>query len=422
MNIFRNYLTNENCPKDLFELIELIGIGSTCKVYKGISKKTNKIYSIKICHEIEKNIDSIKNEINFFRFVKNKNLFIEKFYGVYYLNEDNTIWLILEYFEYGNILTYLNRINNKINEELISTIIQNILFGLLFLHSNNIIHRDIKAHNLLLSSEGRVKICDFGISVNKYNINSNNRVGSPYWMSPEVIMREKYNEKTDIWSLGITCYELVEGEPPYSEFKPIIAMKKIIQNPIKGLKDNNHFSNEFNDFVKLCLNTDPNKRPNIPQLLDHKFIKKSGSKKLLMNFIEKNKDVFYKEIHNDNQEIIYDNNNNNNNENENVNLELNSYNDNIEDYNDSVIIHDRESSTVIKNNSSKKQMLNYKEILKYNSNYSNLEFEEEDNCSSNISFNTNDVTTQENSGKKGLNLSQTENFEDIKNELFKTKK
>jgi serine/threonine protein kinase len=241
-------------------------------------------------------------------------------------------------------------------------------------------------------------------------------------MSPEVIMREKYNEKTDIWSLGITCYELVEGEPPYSEFKPIIAMKKIIQNPIKGLKDNNHFSNEFNDFVKLCLNTDPNKRPNIPQLLDHKFIKKSGSKKLLMNFIEKNKDIFYKEIHNDNQEIIYDNNNNNNNENENVNLELNSYNDNIEDYNDSVIIHDRESSTVIKNNSSKKQMLNYKEILKYNSNYSNLEFEEEDNCSSNISFNTNDVTTQENSGKKGLNLSQTENFEDIKNELFKTKK
>jgi serine/threonine protein kinase len=279
MNKFINYLTNHNSPKEYYQLIDLIGIGSTCKVYKGISKKTNKIYAIKVCNELEKYYDSIINELNILRLVKNKSNNIEKFYGVYFSKDENTIWIILEYFEYGNIMSYLTKINYPINEELISTIIQNVLFGLLYLHSINIIHRDIKCQNLLLSDEGRVKISDFGISINKNVLNCNNRVGTPYWMSPEVINRQRYNEKTDIWSLGIICYELVEGEPPYSEFKPNVVMKKIIENPIKGLKNPEKYSNEFNDFVSLCLNVDYNKRPNIPQLLEHKFIKKSGSVK-----------------------------------------------------------------------------------------------------------------------------------------------
>ena len=296
MNKFINYLTNKNSPKEYYQLIDLIGIGSTCKVYKGISKKTNKIYAIKVCNELEKYYDSIINELNILRLVKNKSNNIEKFYGVYYSKEENTIWIILEYFEYGNIMSYLTQINYPMNEEIIATIIQNVLFGLLYLHSINIIHRDIKCQNLLLSKEGRVKISDFGISINKNNINYNNRVGTPYWMSPEVINRQKYNEKTDIWSLGIICYELCEGEPPYCEFKPNIVMKKIIENPIKGLKNPEKYSNEFNDFVSLCLNVDFNKRPNIPQLLEHKFIKKSGSLKLLQKIIEENNSLFYRDI------------------------------------------------------------------------------------------------------------------------------
>ena len=105
MNKFINYLTNKNSPKEYYQLIDLIGIGSTCKVYKGISKKTNKIYAIKICNELEKYYDSIINELNILRLVKNKSNNIEKFYGVYYSKEENTIWIILEYFEYGNIMS-----------------------------------------------------------------------------------------------------------------------------------------------------------------------------------------------------------------------------------------------------------------------------------------------------------------------------
>ncbi len=421
MNKFINYLTNHNSPKEYYQLIDLIGIGSTCKVYKGISKKTNKIYAIKVCNELEKYYDSIINELNILRLVKNKSNNIEKFYGVYFSKDENTIWIILEYFEYGNIMSYLTKINYPINEELISTIIQNVLFGLLYLHSINIIHRDIKCQNLLLSDEGRVKISDFGISINKNVLNCNNRVGTPYWMSPEVINRQRYNEKTDIWSLGIICYELVEGEPPYSEFKPNVVMKKIIENPIKGLKNPEKYSNEFNDFVSLCLNVDYNKRPNIPQLLEHKFIKKSGSVKFLQKIIEENNSLFYKDINSISLNYEYSNVNTS----EKNNFDLNSYN-NINESNsnfnesDSIIIHNTESSIIIKNNSLKKNDLNYKEILKYNSNYSNLEFEDEKNSTSNLSSITNAVTNFEQSQKKEF-YHQSGNIDDIKNQLFLNK-
>ena len=421
MNKFINYLTNHNSPKEYYQLIDLIGIGSTCKVYKGISKKTNKIYAIKVCNELEKYYDSIINELNILRLVKNKSNNIEKFYGVYFSKDENTIWIILEYFEYGNIMSYLTKINYPINEELISTIIQNVLFGLLYLHSINIIHRDIKCQNLLLSDEGRVKISDFGISINKNVLNCNNRVGTPYWMSPEVINRQRYNEKTDIWSLGIICYELVEGEPPYSEFKPNVVMKKIIENPIKGLKNPEKYSNEFNDFVSLCLNVDYNKRPNIPQLLEHKFIKKSGSVKFLQKIIEENNSLFYKDINSISVNYEYSNVNTS----EKNNFDLNSYN-NINESNsnfnesDSIIIHNTESSIIIKNNSLKKNDLNYKEILKYNSNYSNLEFEDEKNSTSNLSSITNAVTNFEQSQKKEF-YHQSGNIDDIKNQLFLNK-
>ncbi len=91
MNIFDNYLTSKISLLDLFQLLELILNGSNCKVFKAISKKTYKIYLIKIWNEIEKNYETKINKINFCRHFKNKNSYIIKFYGIYYLKDDNTI-------------------------------------------------------------------------------------------------------------------------------------------------------------------------------------------------------------------------------------------------------------------------------------------------------------------------------------------
>lgn len=98
-----------------------------------------------------------------------------------------------------------------------------------YLHTNKLIHRDIKAANLLIDWLGIVKIADFGVSTQLQSTfgYKDSVIGTPFWMSPEVISHSKYTSKTDIWSLGITCIELAEKEPPYSKFHPILAMWKI---------------------------------------------------------------------------------------------------------------------------------------------------------------------------------------------------
>lgn len=141
------------------------------------------------------------------------------------------------------------------NEEQIASIIQMVLKGLQFLHESKKIHRDVKAGNILLNHEGYAKLADFGVSAQMMNSYSkkNSRIGTPYWMSPEVIKKSEHNQSTDIWSLGITCIELAEGEPPYSEIKPWKAMMNIISNPPNSLSKPQLWSKQFNSFVSTYL-------------------------------------------------------------------------------------------------------------------------------------------------------------------------
>ena len=127
-----------------------------------------------------------------------------------------------------------------------------MLEGLIYLHSNKKIHRDIKAANILLNSEGIAKLADFGVSTESMYTNAGHRsqVGSPYWMSPEVMKHNEYTNKTDIWSLGVTAIELAEGVVPNSHLKPLIAMWQLKDTPIQGFKDTQTWSDEFNSFVR----------------------------------------------------------------------------------------------------------------------------------------------------------------------------
>lgn len=109
--------------------------------------------------------------------------------------------------------------------------------GLEYLHKHKKIHRDIKAGNILLDASGTTKLADFGVSAELMNTlaDKDTVIGTPFWMSPEVISKSKYNKKTDIWSLGITAIELAEGQPPYSHIHPIRAMFAIKKDPPKSL-------------------------------------------------------------------------------------------------------------------------------------------------------------------------------------------
>ena len=283
-------------PETEFDLIELVGQGNYGRVYKAMHKKTGKIYSAKIAY-IEKTneVESFKKEINILSQCNNQ--YIVHYFASYI--KGHQIWIILEFCDGGSLYELIRILPRNLNEEEIASLVSMILKGLIFLHENKKIHRDIKTENILLTHEGIAKLADFGVSTQLMHSFSKKitKIGTPFYMSPEVILQNKYDYKCDIWSLGITTIEMAEGEPPFAKVKGYWVLKKIITHPPKGLKNKEKWSKEFNDFVEKCLIYDPEKRPSAKELLQHPFILKyNRGSKLIAELINNNLDYleFYR--------------------------------------------------------------------------------------------------------------------------------
>ena len=329
---FYDILSIPSNPEDLFTLSNLIGNGGFGKVFKAIHNTSKEVYAIKIIDytkgnnndksNISFNYKSIQQETSLMRLV-NKSDYILKYYGSYFSRETNTIWLILEYCAAGSAVDLMLSMGRTLSEVEVSTIMEMVLKGLIYIHKLNLIHRDIKGANIMLSEDGYAKLGDFGIGIQMTDDEyRTSKKGSPHWMSPQVILNKNYDTKTDIWSLGITCLELVEGEPPFADLNPDEVMEKIANNPPKAedIIDPKEHTDEFIDFVNLCLEINPKKRPTADVLIKHPFIVKLSKKKeylkqLINEHIEeveqfrKDKEEYLNSKENIENEIINDNNN-----------------------------------------------------------------------------------------------------------------
>ena len=178
-------------PEKIFEILEKLGQGNYGVVYKVMKKSTKEIFAAKISTILKSNLENFKKEINVLKQCNSP--YIIKYQNSYLKN--NKIWIIIEYCDAGSVLDLMRITNKYLNEEEISSITQMVLKGLIFLHDQKKIHRDIKAGNILLTKEGYAKLGDFGVSAQLMHSFSKkiSKIGTPYWMSPEVISQNSYD-------------------------------------------------------------------------------------------------------------------------------------------------------------------------------------------------------------------------------------
>ncbi|XP_060104316.1 myosin-IIIa [Heteronotia binoei] len=290
-------------PSDTWEITETIGKGTYGKVFKVFNKKNGSKAAVKILDPVHDIDEEIEAEYNILKALSDHPNVV-KFYGLYYKKDPkdgDQLWLVLELCNGGSVTDlvkgFLKR-GERMSELLVAYILHEALMGLQHLHKNKTIHRDIKGNNILLTTEGGVKLVDFGVSaqLTSTRLRRNTSVGTPFWMAPEVIACEQqldssYDARCDAWSLGITAIELGDGDPPLADLHPMRALFKIPRNPPPTLRQPELWSPEFNDFISKCLTKDYEKRPTVSDLLQHKFVKQVEGKEnilqmQLMEFID----------------------------------------------------------------------------------------------------------------------------------------
>uniref|UniRef100_A0A674D9R2 non-specific serine/threonine protein kinase n=1 Tax=Salmo trutta TaxID=8032 RepID=A0A674D9R2_SALTR len=288
-------------PEKLFSDLREIGHGSFGAVYFVSTWTHHSVLSNRAGLPFRTKWQDIIKEVKFLQRIQHPNS-IE--YKGCYLRE-HTAWLVMEYC-LGSASDVLEVHKKPLQEMEIAAITHGALQGLAYLHSHNMIHRDIKAGNVLLTEPGQVKLADFGsasivspansFSHSIFSIKSKAVYRSLKWgcflrMAPEVILamdEGQYDGKIDIWSLGITCIELAERKPPLFNMNAMSALYHIAQNESPTLQSS-EWTDYFRNFVDSCLQKFPQDRPNSEVLLKHAFVQRERPDSVLMDLILRTK-------------------------------------------------------------------------------------------------------------------------------------
>ena len=263
-----------------YKLGNLIGQGSYGKVYEALDEDKGQLIAVKIIdkkrlnslnNNSQSSISKVENEIEILSKLNHKN--IVKYYGSNQSN--NHLKIFFEYCEGGSIAKML--INYKsFSEDIIRKYTKEMLKGLEYLHAHNIIHRDIKGANILIDRYGTCKLSDFGgakIIREEMELSKNYSMkGTPNWMAPEIIRNNNVSRFSDIWSIGCTVIEMIDGIPPWSNIKNQFNILFHIMNSKSPPEIPKNCSFNLGNFISCCLKIKPNERLNVCQLLRHPFI------------------------------------------------------------------------------------------------------------------------------------------------------
>ncbi|XP_068856225.1 serine/threonine-protein kinase PAK 3-like, partial [Aphelocoma coerulescens] len=250
-------------PAEKYLELEQVGQGAFGTVYKGLDRATGGEVAIKKMSLRGQNRERAVNEILVLKDKKNPN--IVSFLDSFLVDED--LWLVMEYMDGGTLQDVVRQ--TRMAEGEMAAVSRECLQGLDFLHSNRVIHRDLKSSNILLATDGSVKLADFGLcaQLSPEQEQCSSMVGTAHWMAPEVVTSSPYGPKVDIWSLGIVTIEMVEGEPPYFEHTAAMARCLIRQNGTPQLQEPRRLSALLRDFLECSLEPDEERRWSAQELL-----------------------------------------------------------------------------------------------------------------------------------------------------------
>ncbi|XP_057305082.1 serine/threonine-protein kinase PAK mbt-like [Hydractinia symbiolongicarpus] len=261
-------------PKEHLENFVKIGEGSTGIVCIARDKRSGRQVAVKKMdlHKQQRR-ELLFNEVVTMKNYHHSN--IVELYDAYLVNEE--LWVVMEYLEGGALTDIVSY--TKLKEDQIAYFCKSCLKALEYLHSQGVIHRDIKSDSILMSLNGQVKLSDFGFCAQVSNEVPKRKslVGTPYWMAPEIISRDSYGTEVDIWSFGIMVMEMIDTEPPFFNEPPLMAMKKLRDLDPPTLKQPENVSSKLISFLEACLQKDPFRRSSAFELLQHPFLRMSSS-------------------------------------------------------------------------------------------------------------------------------------------------
>lgn len=272
---------------------DILGRGASGSVFRALNILTGEAVAIKSISLLSLSptvLPDIMSEIDLLKNLNHPN--IVKYKG--FVRDKESLHIILEYCENGSLQSILKKFG-KFPESLVAVYMAQVLEGLIYLHEQGVIHRDIKGANILTNKDGSVKLADFGVSSRTAGTKDGEDgevVGSPYWMAPEVIEQSGASTASDIWSVGCVVVELLEGQPPYSELSPMQALWRIVQDESmkipEGASPVSHCATCYysriralsradrvqivKDFLYHCFQKDPNLRVTAKKLLKHPWM------------------------------------------------------------------------------------------------------------------------------------------------------